>query len=195
MPLLTVILYALLITPVVIYARLDAGEEITMQARVRFWRFAFGFDAVVREGREGRYVAFREKRGERESGEIDVGIRPAARLFLKNARARRYLLSHVQLRELTVRLRVGTGDAAYTAWLCGALMALLFPLSRRMERTQGVRPTLDVRCEWNREVFVGSAQGIIVVLPGDIMAALLLAGARKLRNEARRRWTGTPLKA
>ena len=92
-------------------------------------------------------------------------------------------------------LRLGAGDAAYTAWLCGAIMALTFPLTQWVRRRQGIEPRFDVRCAWDSETLVGSVQGIIALLPGDIMAALVLAAAQKLRKEAKRRWTGIPLKA
>ena len=195
MPFIAVLMYALMVTPVVVYARFDVGSVSSVKARVRIWRFSMRFDAVLRRGKNGPYFAVREKRAGRESGEVDVGVGSAARAFLKNRRARRYILTRIRLYELTARVQLGTGDAAYTAWACGALNALLFPLSRVVERTQGVRPRFDVRCDWAQETFVMSAHCIIALLPGDIMAALLLAAARKLRKEARKRWTGTPLKA
>ena len=66
-------------------------------------------------------------------------------MILQNPRARRFMLSRIRVHELTACVRLGTGDAAYTAWLCGALMALAFPLGRWISKKQGVRPHIDVR--------------------------------------------------
>lgn len=195
MPFVAVLLYALMITPMVIEVRADAGEEMSAHARIRVWRFAFQFDAAVRRGPDGPYVSVREKQESHDEGEIDIRAGTALRILWRHPRIRRFILSRVRLHALNVSVRLGTGDAAYTAWLCGALLALTFPLARWIRKKQGIEPHFDVRCEWGSETLVGSIQGIIALLPGDIMAALVLAAARKLRKEARKRWTGIPLKA
>ena len=195
MPLVAMLLYALMITPMVIEVRADAGEDISAHARIRVWRLAFQFDAVVRRGKDGPYVSVREKQGTHAAGTVDIRAGTLIRAFLRSRRLRRFLLARVRLHQLTLAVRLGAGDAAYTAWLCGAIMALTFPLTQWVRRRQGIEPRFDVRCAWDSETLVGSVQGIIALLPGDIMAALVLAAAQKLRKEAKRRWTGIPLKA
>lgn len=195
MPFVAMLLYALMITPMVIELRADMGEELRAHARIRVWRLAFRFDVVLRRGTDGPYFAVHENHGGRDESTMDVRLRAIVRLILQNPRARRFMLSRVRLHELTACVRIGTGDAAYTAWLGGALTALAFPLGRWIDKKYGVRPHIDVRCDWEHTVLIANVQGIIALLPGDIMAALVLAAARKLRKEARKRWTGIPLRA
>lgn len=193
MPLLAMLFYSLLITPIMIDVRADTGEELSVLLRVRLWRFVFRIRAVIRRGSDGFYWAVRE--GPDMPDTQGTRVKPAVRMLFENARARRYLLSRIRIHTLNCCMRIGTGDAAYTAWLAGALTALLFPLSRRIHHAHGTHPHFDVRCDWGTPVFILNLQGIITLLPGDIMAALVLAAARKLRKEAKKRWTGIPLKA
>lgn len=196
MPFVAMLLYALMVTPMVIELRTDLGEELRAHARIRVWRLAFRFDARLRRGEDGLYVSVHEEsRSGKDENTMDVRLRAMMRLILQNSRARRFMLSRVRLHELTACVRIGTGDAAYTAWLGGALTALAFPLGRWMNQKYGVRPHMDLRCDWEHAVLIANVQGIIALLPGDIMAALVLAAARKLRKEARKRWTGIPLRA
>lgn len=198
MPLVAMMLYALLITPMVVELRADAGGTLRMQLRIRVWRMAFRLDAHVRRGTDGTYIVVREMRRRKPSktsDEKNVRMRSVARLMLSHPDARRFLLSRVRIHSLRADVRLGVGDAAYTAWAGGALMAALFPFGRWMERRHGVRPHIDVRCDWQNAACIVQATGIIVLLPGDIMAALAIAAAQKLRKEARKRWTGIPLKA
>lgn len=193
MPLLAMLFYALLITPVMIDVRADAGDELSVLLRVRLWRFVFRVSARICRGRDGFYLAIREGADLPETQ--GTRMKPAVRMLFEHARARRYLLSRVRIHALNCSMRIGTGDAAYTAWLAGALTALFFPLSRRIHSVHGTRPHFDVRCDWGKAVFILNLRGIITLLPGDIMAALVLAAAQKLRKEAKKRWTGIPLKA
>lgn len=193
MPLLAMLFYALLITPVMVDIRADAGDELSVLLRVRLWRFVFRMCARIRRGHDGIYLSLREGTDMPETQ--GTRIKPVARMLFDNARARRYLLSRVRIHTLNCAVRIGTGDAAYTAWLAGALAALFFPFSCRIRHAHGMRPHFNVRCDWEKSVFVLNLRGIITLLPGDIMAALVLAAAQKLRKEAKRRWTGIPLKA
>ena len=195
MPLLAMMLYALLVTPVLIDLRMDMQHEIRLRARVQLWRFALRFDAAVRRGKNGAYLTIRESPARGNTNGLRMPVSSLVRLLARSIRARRYLLSRIRVCALTLNVRLGAGDAACTAQLCGALAAACVPLSRAVSRRCGISPQIDVRCEWRKTAFDAHAQGIITLLPGDIMAALVLAAARKLRKEARKKWTGIPLKA
>ena len=194
-PLLAMVLYALLVTPVLIDLRMDIEKEIRIRARVQLWRLALRFDASVRRDKNGATLVIHESPVRPGANGMRMRLSPLVRMLFRSIRSRHYLRSRIRVCALTLDVRLGAGDAAYTAQLYGALHAVCTLLSRFLSRRCGILPHIDLRCEWRNAAFDMHAQGIITLLPGDIMAALVLAAARKLRKEAMKKWTGIPLKA
>lgn len=196
MPFFAVLIYALMITPVVIKARFDFGKLTTVKMQIMFWRMSFRFDALMERGDSGLVWLVRESKGDDKNTPV-FGVRMNTLLsgFIRQKRARRYILGHMRLYELNASARISTGDAAFTALLCGVIDGLLMPLSHYIKNRQGFKPNFDVRTDYSSMRSVLTSNCIIAVLPGDIMAALCMAALKKVKKEARKKWIDIPLKA
>ena len=125
-------------------------------------RFAVGFAAF-----EGRFA--------RRAAEARLGKpkRPKKKRRVpwsslpELGRAARFLLRHV---ELVARVRVGFGDAALTALLCGALAALF----RGARAASDARLRADVAPDFSAGRLTGEITGIATVRAGHIMLSALI---------------------
>ena len=183
----TTLLYALMVLPLRIIARVDIGERSTVKLRLQALFFTLQFDGVVERGERGLFFSIRPRgRDGREGAPLSLPARSVVRPALQNRRARRYIARHVRVRRLEADVRLGCMQAADTARLCGALMAALSALSGALRRRLHVAPRLRVEPDFARPALLASVRCIIVVLPGDIMATAALGLLHGLRRSARR---------
>lgn len=183
----TTFLYALLLVPLHISARLDIGERSTVQLKLRALFWTLRFDGVIERGKSGLFFSIRPRGKDGEEGSpIDVPARTLIRPVLKNRRARAYIERHVRVDKLVAKARVGMEEAANTARVCGLLSCALAPLSRLIQKKMRVTPHFGVAPDFSHPVFLMNAQCIIVVLPGDIMATVALGMLHSIRLSAQR---------
>lgn len=182
----TTFLYALLILPLHVSARLDIGERSTVQIKLRALFWTLRFDGVIERGESGLFFSIRPRgKGGEEGSPITVPARALIRPVLQNRRARAYIARHVRVHRLTAKTRIGMEEAASTARICGLLSCMLAPLARLMQRKLRVTPHFRVAPDFTRPLFLLSAQCIIVALPGDIMATAALGILHNMKRKAR----------
>lgn len=91
----------------------------------------------------------------------------------------RVLLRRVRVRSLTVRLGVGTGDAATTAYACGAAWSawgIALGAAQQMVRLSG-RPDVRIQPHYHQRGLRLSADAQASVPPWNALVALLAVGA------------------
>lgn len=160
---------------------LDVAAEVRWRdapgarLRVRLAGLTVYYDALVSR-RDGDYVLDirREhaRRGHsrtlsqlRSSG---VPLRPA----LSGLRAGLALIRrNVRVDKLALRLRIGTGDAALSALLCGATLILAAALCASAD----VPPEVDVEPDFQERAFSLNARGMFSLRAGHIIGAGVVA--------------------
>lgn len=107
--------------------------------------------------------------------------------LLHDARARRYLLRHIALRELTAAMQLHAENAAHTALLTGyarTLMALVPPNQRERMRLMvapdfaGAHSTFRIRC------ILQFRLGTIIITAGMLLAAIAAQRVHQAREAA-----------
>lgn len=116
-------------------------------------------------------IVRRQTKGRKRQGPADWGL---LRRFLR-AMIRRAHASHI-----AVSAHIGTGDAAATALLAGALQAVL---SAAACRVKGQRADIHVNPSYDRTALCLCAGGILLASGGDIIGALIRDAFIERRSE------------
>ncbi len=112
----TTLLYALMVLPLRIIARVDIGERSTVQLRLHALFFTLQFDGVVERGESGLFFSVRPRgRDGRQGAPLSLPARSVVRPALQNRRARRYIARHVRVRRLEADVRLGCKSGAKRA--------------------------------------------------------------------------------
>lgn len=77
------------------------------------------------------------------------------------------LIRHMELERFTARLRIGTGDAARTALLCGAVSSAAYAL-----RGAAKSGRVDVRPDFSGEALEGEVRAAAMLKLGRLLRAL-----------------------
>ena len=182
----TTFLYALLLVPLHVSARLDIGERSTVQIKLRALFWTLRFDGVIERGESGFFFSIRPRgKGGEEGSPVTVPARALVRPILQNRRARAYIARHIRVQKLAAKTRIGMQEAAATARICGLLSCTLAPLARFIQKKLRVTPHFCLAPDFTRPIFMLSAQCIIVALPGDIMATAALGILHDMRKKTR----------
>lgn len=171
-------LIALLALEVEVEAELSVGRSVSARARVglsgarlielKIGRVDGALALIVRlPGSRRAHV-----RALGGSGGTPGWLKPALRAG--GARLRR----DVRIRRIGLSARLGAGDAALSALLCG----LVNMLAAGLCAAANVRPELDVRPEFEREEFTVSASGMLSARVGHIIGAGLAGMAEYLKG-------------
>lgn len=160
---------------------LDVAAEVKWRdapgarLRVRLAGFTVYYDAVVSR-REGDYVLNirREHAKHGHSRKLSqlrssgVPVRPA----LSGLRAGLALIKrNVRMDKLALRLRIGTGDAALSALVCGAALIAVTALCASAD----VPPEVDVEPDFQNRAFSMHARGMFSLRAGHIIGAGIVA--------------------
>ena len=124
------------------------------------------------------------RRSEKPSGHKPSSLNPdIARAAL---RALKYVAGHIKIESIHLEGRVGTGDAASTALLCGCIQTL--------GCVPGGIVSVRLNPDFSGKILRAKLTGMISARAGHIMIAALL-GAFQYGLRRLKKWTGTPSKA
>jgi len=138
------------------------------------------FDSTIRKREDGlfftpipRYAVHTKKEGMKKERGKSLRIVKTYLWFAKTGRMER----------LSIRMRVGVGDAAGTAVAAGALRALFFSVLEHMDR--GIQMDLQVAPDFEQPAFAAYGHCTFSCQPGDMMLAALRFALKERRNKGK----------
>lgn len=187
--------------PVRADGRVDMNRVPTLHLDCMIWKFRLAYDAVV-ERREGSLALSIRKRGNKQkpdqSPETLVTTLKEIRSFLlffrDHPRCTSSLRRCLNLRGMSVSLRVGTGDAAQTALLYGVCCAAVRCLAQWVFDVSRVRAVVSVRGD-QQAAFLGSVRCIIEFHVGNIIGAAVWFALEGIAGKVGSVWSGIQSKA
>ncbi len=177
--------------PVRIAGRIDLNRTPTARLDCTIWRVRLRYDAVV-ERQEGSLALHIRRRGSKrkpeEPPELVASIQEVlavVRFFRSHPRSLAHLQRVLRLQALGIFLRVGTGDAAYTAQLHGLCCTALLLIAQAVHRRKRIWPRVRALGDYRESVFLCSVDCIIAFHVGNIIGTGLLVALEGIASRMR----------
>lgn len=165
---IAVILIVILFIPIGVGAKYESGAFVIV--KVAFWKYDISINRIL------KMTSKKEKDNEKTpKKELDNGINWLDFILSLFGDFRRFVRKHFTLTDFSLKITVGTAEAASTAVSTGMIWSLAYNLLALFDKLVYVKePKVEVEPKFNEATFSVSAGGIITTNLAYIIATAIV---------------------